>query len=134
MKNIKFRTWDKGRKEYLSGGNVFISINPGIRPETSNIYLDMIDKPDMYKERFDIEQYTGLKDCIGIEIFEGDIVRFNAIAPMSYVPDGFIGKVEFMECGFFVTYGNQGFYLFDECHEWKVIGNIHKNPNMLDNK
>ncbi len=32
MREIKFRAWDKSRNEYLSAGNVFISVNPGSRP------------------------------------------------------------------------------------------------------
>lgn len=40
---IKYRVWDKDRKEYLSAGNVFIGIHPGKMPEQSDIYLDLID-------------------------------------------------------------------------------------------
>lgn len=49
---IKYRVWDKDRKEYLSAGNVFIGIHPGERPKQSEIYLDLIDKTEnKYKKQ-----------------------------------------------------------------------------------
>ena len=51
-----FRAYDRGRKEYLSNGNLFIAINTSSYPNKSEIYLDEISNADKYKERFIIEQ------------------------------------------------------------------------------
>lgn len=74
-REILFRAYDKYRKEYLSNGNLFITVNKGKRPNKSEIYLDEISNPDNYREKFVIEQHTGSPDKNSKKIFEGDIVR-----------------------------------------------------------
>ena len=71
MSEKLFRTYDKGRKEYLSNGNLFIAINTSRQPNKSEIYLDIISNADKYKERFIIEQYTGICDKNNKKIFAG---------------------------------------------------------------
>lgn len=59
---IKLRAWDKLRKEWLSAGQILISIGPGSDPEI-NIYLDVAD---------------------GKEIWERDRVKWRAWGPLSH--------------------------------------------------
>lgn len=139
MREIKFRAWDKCRKEYLSGGNVFIGINPGVRPLDSPIYLDMIDLPNHHKERFILEQYTGLKDIHGTDIYEGDIIESHLEGQIlaenmvvkygthqGYCP---VDRQDMDSVGFYVSVPGLPDMPLGPTEDYaKVVGNIHENP------
>ena len=126
MREIKFRVWDKLRKEYLSGGTVSIEIHKGKNP-VNKIILDRT--LDNYKDRFILEQYTGLKDKNGKEIYEGDILKDvdNGFYFIGFEKGSFAGK-----------YFNQERFLSLAVFDWfkndKVIGNIHENPELTEKK
>lgn len=133
-REIKFRAWNEKRKEYVK-------------------VLGIIDKDTIltYHEKLFyegakaiIEQYTGLKDKNGKDIYEGDVVKF-----LFYRKDC-IGQVVFDfvddSDGYYIEkhygwgiygggYNNTslGDYADDNmnCNLVEIIGNIHENPDLL---
>ena len=67
MRELKFRVWSEEDKKYRTDCDVFRLFH-GNTGCPAIIYNDEGD-------RFDIEQYTGLKDKNGKEIYEGDIAE-----------------------------------------------------------
>ena len=84
-------------------------------------------------------QFTGLTDKNGKKIFEGDIVAQNWYDHDEPSDDSF-GEVVFCEydCSFSVMdIQKDGIVPLGRCHayhwEAEVIGNIHDNPELLEN-
>ena len=121
---IKFRVFDKDTNEMI----IYDFFNPGFLEPYKNIQDPTKLK---YRPSFDsytaneLMQFTGLHDCDGKEIFEGDLVKI--IDPYHY--KGILGEtfeVEFSD-GVFCFYkdrkdGRDFYPLFEV--DVKIIGNI----------
>lgn len=115
MREIKFRAWHtpfKGKKfgaEYKYGNNV-------------------ISFHDMSPEKYELEQYTGLTDKNGVEIYEGDIVEYKS----EMVNFHNVAKVVYFaeEATFAFAVSESTYYTPSDLYE--VIGNIHENPELLE--
>lgn len=129
MRKIKFRAYDKVRKEYLSSGHIFLSINPSEDPAESVQYLDLLKDPNAYASRFVIEQFTGIVDKNGKAIYEGDIVHF--INPGLH--KDIKAKVIFDRGDFCLDLGSMNHWPMGtfESVSFEKIGNIHNNPELL---
>ena len=110
MRTLKFRLWSNSQNKYVDGTFMIVST------EGELFSLD---------EAYVLEQYTGLKDKNGKEIYEGDIVLDDDF--------GDVGMVEYYAPNF-------TFHPIYPIERWnshyigmymKVIGNIHENPELL---
>jgi uncharacterized phage protein (TIGR01671 family) len=120
MRDIKFRGW-KGCKRvdnFCVGTNLF-----GVSATVCDVY----DKWS-HIELDCIEQFTGLLDSNGVEIYEGDIVS-DGCRQNDHCISG-VHVVELRDGAFspFAVPGWEGTMSVDKC---QVIGNIHQNPEVL---
>lgn len=113
------------------------------------VFIDTLDTCEPLKtEDCILLQCTGIKDKNGKLIFEGDIVK---ITDKSSRKEPFIGVVEYTKIASYEANCN-GFYMYlhdpktpenismvekmfcTSLREIEVIGNIHENPELLENK
>lgn len=117
-REIKYRVWGKTEKEYIRYPFAWLSIFDAPNG------LEIEENEDLI-----IEQYTGLKDKNGKEIYEGDIMRFDAIDYEIYWSSDFSGWHNRRTDKGERIYGSNS---FEEVTRFgSVIGNIHENPELI---
>ena len=126
MREIKFRAWNKERKEMLLPTLIKLTTE-GI----TNISCNGKDNVEYFNigQVVELMQFTGLTDKQGQEIYEGDIYLNNENE--DDLPTETVVKFEF---GKFILTDRetQKRYLEDLVNiEGKVIGNIYENPELI---
>lgn len=117
-REIKFRAWDKKQNKMLHG----VSIGT-IKVWDEN--APIISHEFSYSENCIFEQYTGLKDKHGKEIYEGDIVESTWNGDKAEVVWNDVeGELEH-----YADFNTHSKYSGSV-----VIGNIHENPELLGSK
>lgn len=123
MRDIKFRAWDKVSRIWLDTEEYVVHPDNGDVGEVYSIdkTLEIVD----VNHDAILEQYTGLKDVNGVDVYENDIIS-------AYV-HGFqeIGIVEYSEFCEWV-FGN--IRINEVISSIEVIGNIHDNQELLEEK
>jgi len=123
MEEIKFRAWNVEEKIMhdiaFPSWNGMIEVWANNKPQTKVQYLTQNGEEDMGI----LMQYAGLNDKNGIEICDGDTLLDDE--------DFYI--VEFDEgCFVAILDGNIIFPLSEIASDCVVIGNIHDNPELLE--
>lgn len=128
MRELKFRVWSERQKTYdykfpynymgdfyvSTGGKLFSDFGNSVAPEVK-------------QDDFIIEQYTGLKDKNGKEIYVGDILLDGIGEPcepwiVKFDDGKFIGGIQGVVEDLF------------ELTDLEIIGNIHENADLLGEK
>ena len=142
MRTIKFRVWDKELKKYRSkkDGDYSLGVLSG---KVRGIYGERF--PQM-----EVQQFTGLTDINGKEIYEGDIVRWgmhggswghetwNRYAEVEINPDLQFRIIHYIhsETGEKRPTDNYifhfGKFAYTETEQFlEIIGNVFENPELL---
>ncbi|MCK8628191.1 YopX family protein [Fructobacillus cardui] len=129
MREIKFRVWSRKWEQWLN-------------PEEHVIYADNGDVGEVNDDELVesivhntvVEQFTGLHDNNGREIYEGDVVKLHVVI---LSPDDKAGFIEYRtEFGYCINFGKavarQEYWAANDKHTIEVIGNIHENPELLE--
>jgi uncharacterized phage protein (TIGR01671 family) len=157
---LKFRVWDKIKKVFIDSenyswgnrvgesGQLFIDLNGqlhiavfpcGNGDNSADSVFDKIPNQDRYV----IQQFTGLKDKDGKEIYEGDIIDFSFSYGHERDSTGDVYgyfEVIFQDCEFVMKGINKWedeleilplSYRQEKRDNFKVCGNIFENPDLI---
>lgn len=114
MRSLEFRAWD-GKK-----------MIDDVIPASETSIIELYDRHEWQEiEAEAVEQYTGLKDKNGNEIYENDILEDGSGEPLEYwlvrFEDGkFIGSTQGVDEDIF------------ELTDLDIVGNIHENGDLLE--
>lgn len=121
-REIKFRAWNSNGHDQMDSWRVL-----------TDVYRASLEVLDGIRGVV-FEQYTGLEDINGVEIYEGDILRTHVVI---LSPDDQVGVVIYNpNYGYTIKYtsgrvARQEYWANDDKANYEVIGNVHEKPELL---
>lgn len=123
---MKFRAWIRkadGTYDCLNP----MTIQQVLQPGQAIVALSYVTSVS------DLEEYTGLEDKNGQEIYEGDIVKSSYKCAQPKISQIVIEDGNSYILGEDLATGNE-MLVSDYIGEIKIIGNVHENPELLEKK
>ena len=124
MREIKFRAWCKAKKKLYEVYSI---------SKYEIVVYDISNQKEYLCEDCELMQYTGLKDKNGVEIYEGDVVEMHSKLAHTKTRGGIF--YEERACAFMIDDNIFKQYIpITVSDDIEVIGNIHENPELLEQK
>ena len=137
-REIKFRGWNSNLKKFVSCDEWFLDFKGNL------FFYDLRDcgrLEPISKDLYIIQQFTGLKDKNGHEIFEGDIIEGRTFHYDDKIDDLVFSEIEKGHVWYINGIWNVSFnHLYSESscslekfdlYSATVIGNVLENPELL---
>nr|WP_246876381.1 YopX family protein [Lactiplantibacillus plantarum] len=133
---IKFRAWDKVTSSYRKA--LEIEFYPDGELKKVKV-AGLQRKGTITPDKLVLEQFTGLKDVNGKDIYIGDVVKaWSDMSELTMEPtvNEIVSEDLFGRPGVFLK--PAGPHLIEPClhdywsNQFEVIGNVHENPELLE--
>lgn len=140
-REIKFKAWDKVRKVMYDVDSIEMDIlKDGSSDNQISGWDDVEWQCGIPLENVELLQYIGCKDIDGKEIYEGDIIERTDKTPVAeFYNKKEVGVVEYKNAQFVLKTGQDSYYeisydgiFFTHMSDYKVIGNIYENKELLE--